>query len=564
MYITSQVLIDETRVGLQYIAPGLIPTNRVAPELIDEEQLGDKDDVVMLPFNQPLPDEGTVEDESETESVDYESAGDENPNSVSPDETQAFTPRRDLIPPGKAVRSQRGRRITRTERYTPTSLLSEAVKIIDPDLKTWEEAMSGPHSEAWMDAAKKEHENLLSMGTWDVEPVDLPLGRKAIGSKWVWKTKYDEFGLEARKKARLVVQGFSQIPGIDFKETFAPVARVASIRFMLAFVAAYDLELKQMDVRGAYLNAQLEEEIYMRQPRGFEIPGREHQVLRLRKSLYGLKQAGHLWNKVLDTHLREKGYAYIEGVDHAIYIKDSGPDIKIISVYVDDITSAAKQSAELDEIVSFMQARFDIQEIGDLHWHLGMRVIRDRPKRTIHLVQDAYTERILAKFGMTRSKPQKTPMAKEEVYYDETRPEHEQYSEQLSKIPYREAIGCLMYLSVCTRPDISTAVSFLSRFVNSPKWHHWLAVKRVLRYLRGTSNYGLKLGFKQPVLYGYSDSNWGEDLDTRCSTGGYVFQIDGCTVTWSSRLQRDVALSATEAEYMAVTEAVRKHYGTSS
>ena len=443
-----------------------------------------------------------------------------------------------------------------------SSYLASAMVVQEPvgeaphEPSTFEEAMASPQRDEWIKAMDAEYQALLENGTWEID--DLPPDRKVVGCKWVFKIKLDANGQIARYKARLVAQGFSQKPGIDFKETFAPVAKLVSIRVYLHMAACEDWELDQMDVKNAYLNGFLEEVIFMRQPEGYKVPGKEEKVLRLKKGLYGLKQAGRVWNDMLDDFLLQQGFTKLTG-EWCIYIKviDGAP--LVISVYVDDLVLGSPRRYLVDDMKVVLKANFKMDDLGPLGYILGLRVVRDRPSRVLYLVQDAYIERVLERFGMADCVAVATPMTPGAPLQQvplESDLSHVEWMKE--SCPYRSAIGCLMYAMVGSRPDIAVAVGVLSRYLENPLWHHWVAVKRVLRYLRGTSSYGLMLGEGGMELSSWSDSDWAGDVDTRRSTSGYVLQLGSSTVSWSSKRQEIVALSSTEAEYIALTRTAQE------
>jgi hypothetical protein len=431
----------------------------------------------------------------------------------------------------------------------------EAGELIDSEPATYEEAMRSSEAQEWREAMVDEINSLLKMGTWQLRK--RPPGARVLGSRWHLKKKRGSDGKVVRYKARLVAQGFSQRPGIDFEETFAPVARQSSLRVVLALAATEDWELDNMDVDTAFLQSPVEEELYIKQPRGFEQfdPGGEELVCQLERSIYGLKQSSRNWNQVVDTWLREYGFKP-NAADQCVYVlgtAGSGRGILIIVLYVDDLVIAGSKRATVDKFKRDISARFKMKDLGALQWVLGMQVIRDRARRTLELKQTAYIDLMLARFGMQDAKYVKTPAEGELrrlLAEHGVGPDHE----------YMQLVGSLLYAANATRPDIAYAVHSLSRHMQAVGEEHRLAGKRVLKYLIGAKDLGIKYGARSQdgMLVGYCDADWGGDRDTRKSTTAYVFMVAGGAVSWASRLQTCTAQSSTEAEYIAASEAAKE------
>ena len=412
------------------------------------------------------------------------------------------------------------------------------------------EAISSPEKLQWEKAMEVEMKSLKENEVWDL--VELPKDRKAIGSKWVYKVKTGADGSIERYKARLVAQGFSQKYGDDYDETFCPVVRLESLRALIALAVQLGLKLHQVDVTTAFLNGELEEEVYMRQPEGFITDGEENLVCKLRKSIYGLKQSPRCWNTALDSHLKDIGF--VQSVSDPCVYTDKEGDMFFIGVYVDDIILAGRSDKKIREVKDALARKFNIKDMGKLHYFLGTMVLHDEKSESIWIGQPVYTNNLLKKFGMQDCKAVCTPVDISTKLVKATS-EDECVDQQL----YQSAIGSLLYLSVSTRPDITYAVSTLARFSSSPTQQHWTALKRVMRYLKGTTNYGImynKKGSQECICY--SDADWAGDINDRRSTSGYLFQISGGAVTWSSKKQSCVALSTAEAEYVALSSAAQE------
>ncbi|KAH9714593.1 hypothetical protein KPL71_020713 [Citrus sinensis] len=396
----------------------------------------------------------------------------------------------------------------------------------DEEPSTFHEALESSDIALWMTAMQEEIEALHKNKTWELVP--LPRGRKAIGNKWVYKIKRDGNDQAERYRARLVVKGYAQKECIDFNEIFSPVVRLTTVRIVLAMCATFDLHLEQLDVKTAFLHGELEEEIYMLQPEGFAETGKENLVCRLNKSLYGLKQAPRCWYKRFDSFIMSLGYNRLSS-DHCTYYKRfEDNDFIILLLYVDDMLVA------------------------------GMQIHRDRNNRKIWLSQKNYLKKILRRFNMQDCKSISTPLPVNFKLSSSMCPSNEVERKEMSRVPYASAVGSLMFAMICTRPDIAQAVGAVSRYMANPGGEHWIAVKRILRYIRGTSGVALCYGGSEFTVRGYVDSDFAGDLDKRKSTTGYVFTLARAAVSWVSKLQTVVALSTTEAEYMASTQACKE------
>ena len=384
------------------------------------------------------------------------------------------------------------------------------------------EAMNGNNSKEWKDAMCSEFESLTKNHTWDL--VDKPNDKNIVGCKWVYKVKHDDKGNISRYKARLVAQGYTQKEGIDYGEVFAPVVKYNSIRSLLAIANELDLDVHQMDVKCAFLQGDLEEEIYMQQPEGFIDKDHPNKVCRLRKSIYGLKQSARCWNLAINTFLKNTGYVQ-SNTDSCIYAKSFDKDGKkhliFIAIYVDDVILASNDGSTLNKEKAKLSKHFEMVNQGEIHFCLGMTIKRNRAKKILSIDQRAYLENVLKRFKMHESKPVATPMEAGKRYK-----QLENGEESVNIKEYQAAIGCLTYASIATRPDLSAAVGELSKFMSNPGKEHWSGIKRIMRYVNGTLNYGLQyesVGNGEINLSGYADADWGGDLIGRKSTSGYVF-----------------------------------------
>ena len=411
--------------------------------------------------------------------------------------------------------------------------------------KNYQEAMSTDKVK-WRAAMETEFVSLQKNEVWDL--VRLPGGFKAIGSKWVFKTKVTPEGSIERHKARLVAQGFNQKYGMDYDETCSPVVRSESVRTVITLAAKKKLLVHQMDVTTAFLNGMLEEEVYMKQPEGFEQKGQEDLVCRLKKSIYGLKQSPRCWNAVLDQHLKSNNLKQ-SSADPCIYTSTEGETV-IVAVYVDDILITTEKEKTMRKINKLISERFEVKDLGILNSFLGVQV--KMTSEGIWIGQSGYTKRVLDKFEMAETKPVFTPV-------DVSQNLNSESTDSVDKSFYQSAVGSLLYLLNWTRPDITFAVNNVARFTCNPTKEHWTAVKRVLRYLKGTIDYGITYTRdSKDNLVGYCDADWAGDVNDRKSTSGYVFTLAGAPVSWRSKKQTCVALSTAEAEYVALASAAQE------
>ena len=383
-----------------------------------------------------------------------------------------------------------------------------------------------PLADKWKEACLEEYNWHLQNGTWDL--VELPPGMKAVGSKWVFKIKHNADGSIERFKARLVAKGFSQRPGQDYFETFASTMRHATIRTVLALAAIEDLELRSVDISHAFTNGDIDAEIYMTQPEGFEQSGPRY-VCRLNKSLYGLKQASRLWGEKLGAVLLDMGFVRTYS-DASLFIYERDNIKVIVPVFVDDITLASKSVDVLDSFVAELGKHFKLRDLGETSFLLGIQITRDRAKRKLWLSQKQYVLNKLEEFKMADCKPVGTPMLPGLKLSSEQSPQTDEEKAEMSKVPYINAVGSLMYLAIMTRPDIAYAVGVLARFNSNPGKEHWKAVKHVFRYLKGTIDlrleYGPQAGGRGDERFiTYSDADHRGYRETGKSTSGYMVKV---------------------------------------
>ena len=423
------------------------------------------------------------------------------------------------------------------------------------------EALRRPDAAEWTEAIRRELDSLTHSNTF-TEVDQVPAAFSPIGSKFVFSLKKDVNGKVVRYKARLVAQGFSQREGIDYTNTFAPVVRLTSIRITLAIATNLCLELDHLDVETAFLNGKIDEEIYMRAPKGFEKLGLDLGSLwRLHGSLYGLKQAPLIWNNLLDGVLKSFGWRRLSS-DWCIYIwRDLRGHLLILAVHVDDMLLAGNSRKLMEEAKTWLAKHFKIKDMGVPKLVVGLEVIRDEKRGTTSISQGHFIDELAVRYNQDSMPMAPTPLSSGFEFTSEDCPSTEADKVEMSHLPYRSLVGALMYVMIGTRPNIAFAVGCLSRYLINPGKRHWDQALRVLNYLRNTRD--LIISYSRDsadglTLRGFSDSDWAGEKDGSRSTSGYVWMLSGGPVSWKSRLQPIVALSSTEAEYITVTAAAQE------
>jgi len=408
----------------------------------------------------------------------------------------------------------------------------------------------------WRRVTEKELSDLKRMEVYeDVEAEELPEGKKPIGCRWVYEFKQSESGGPPIYKARLVAQGFSQVPFVDYGATFAPVAKSVTVRFVTVYSALQGWHLQCVDATRAFLHGGLSNEIFMRRP-----PPLPPGLWRLLKSIYGLKQASRVWYLLLRKVLESLGFTRSE-FDHALFIfKRTWQSTLVhclLAMHVDDGLAGCNSDDFLTFIKLEIGKRFGIKDLGPVKSFVGIQFERDYLKREIWIHQEMYIDSLLAEHDLTSCNSVVTPL-------DPSHPlgrEDNAYPaiDNLTNA-YQHLIGSLLFLQLCSRPDISFAVSLLSQFCSAPLPRHYAVAHRVLRYLKGTKGFRLHYGGvrKDEGLSGLVDADWAGDKAGRASISGFVWSYGGGPISWSAKKQNCVALSSTEAEYVALTRAVQE------
>jgi hypothetical protein len=438
--------------------------------------------------------------------------------------------------------------------YYCTANVDYACTVIPTMPENYEEATNSAEAERWKAAMDVEINTLIENDTWEIVP--LPHDRTETKGKWVYAMKQSKQEGEVTYKARYVAKGYSQVEGIDYDETFSPTTRFTTVRMLIQKAVNESLHLHQMDVKGAYLNAPIDKEIYVQQPPGYEFTHESgaHFTCRLKKSLYGLKQSGRNWHITLTEYLTSKHFTVSDN-DPCEYTLNTSNGQLIILFWVDDIILASNNMTLIDDMKRDLGERFKMDDRGELRWFLGID-FKHLQDGSIVMSQERYIESIIHRSKLQDCNPVDTPAEKGLQLSAPSDTDHLKAVQ--CNFPYRSAVGSLIYLMVATRPDISWIVSKLSQFLDKPGLAQINAAKRVMKYLQGTKSHGLKFTKTEGYLQGYVDADWANDTTDRRSTTGYIFTLGSAPISWKTRKQQTVALSSCEAEYMSMSDAAKE------
>lgn len=393
----------------------------------------------------------------------------------------------------------------------------------------------------WKTAMQKEMDALTRNHTW--EKCELPEGKRPVGCRWVFTIKRQPDGSIERYKARLVAKGYTQTYGIDYSETFSPVAKINTVRVLLSVAANKEWDLHQFDVTNAFLHGELKQEVYMEAPEGFKNEFKKTEVCKLRRTLYGLKQSPRAWFGRFTKAMTQYGYQQSNS-DHTLFLKKRGKLITCLIIYVDDMIITGDDLEEVKRLKENLFKEFEMKDLGRLKYFLGIEVLRS--KKGIFINQKKYTLDLLTEIGMLDCKPADTPISVNH------RLQIVNGADETDRGQYQHLVGKLIYLSH-TRPDIAYAVSIVSQFMHQPQTKHLEAALRIVRYLKGTYNYGLL--FKKTgnlEIQAYTDADWAGNPTDRRSTSGYFALVGGNLVSWKSKKQKVVSLSSAEAEFRGI------------
>ncbi|GJV55532.1 retrovirus-related pol polyprotein from transposon TNT 1-94 [Tanacetum coccineum] len=394
----------------------------------------------------------------------------------------------------------------------------------------------------WIEAMQEELHEFERLEVWELVPP--PDKAFVITLKWIYKVKLDELGGILKNKARLVARGYRQEEGIDFEESFAPVARLEAIRIFLAFAAHMNMVVYQMDVKTAFLNGNLREEVYVSQPDGFVDPDKPNYVYKLKKALYGLKQAPRAWYDMLSSFLISNDFSK-GSVDPTLFIRREGKELLLVQIYVDDIIFAASTPELCDLFAKIMCSKFKMSMMGKISFFLGLQI--SQSPRGIFINQSKYALESLKKYGFESCDPVDTPMV------EKSKLDEDKEGKAVDPSHYRGMIGTLLYLTA-SRPDLQFAICMCARYQARPTEKHLNAVKRIFRYLKGTVHRGLWYPKDSSfALTAFADADHAGCQDTRRSTSGSIQLLGDRLVSWSSKRQKSAAISSTEAEYIALS-----------
>ncbi|GJY48644.1 retrotransposon protein, putative, ty1-copia subclass [Tanacetum coccineum] len=476
---------------------------------------------------------GSVEDLEEIQEEDTNPSVDTSLNHEE-DDQEIDEPQSDINPI---------RRSTRTRR--PTDRLCLYIDTEEHELgdlgepANYRAALLDPESKKWLDAMNVEMQSMKDNDVWVL--VELPPNARTVGSKWLFKKKTDMDGAVYIFKARLVAKGFTQTYGVDYEETFSPVADIRAIRILIAIAAYYDYEIWQMDVKTAFLNGHLSEEVYMEQPEGFVNPKYPNHVCKLKRSIYGLKQASRQWNKRFDDEIKKFGFTQNPD-EPCVYLKASGSYVAILILYVDDILLMGNNIPMLQDVKSYLGRSFAMKDLGDAAYILGIKIYRDRSKRLIGLNQSAYIEKILKRFYMENSKRGTIPMQEKLKLSKSQGASTPAEKQRMQNIPYASAI------------------------YYNPGEIHWTTVKNILKYLRNTKDMFLVYGGnmeRELRVSCYTDAGYLTDADDlRLATNWICLVLCVCVcvwcIDWKAQKQSSLLLSSTDAEYIVAFDASKE------
>ncbi|TPX44940.1 DNA-directed DNA polymerase, partial [Chytriomyces confervae] len=510
--IATSVTWDEGATDGTVKVPEITPLDQASNSGVQEApESDDSDSEDDIPVPEPPAVPEPVQETQESSSDD----------DVAPDTPPSLRPKRNRRPPGEWW-------------------ILDNRNSIHYAFMTMDEALQGPDAQKWKAAVEKELTNFKHFKAFEL--VDLPPGKKAIGSKLFPNIKKD-----GTFKVRGVAKGFTQIQGVDFTDTFAPVAKAQAIRVFLVICNARGWVIQQGDVRAAFLNSNLEEEVYMQQFKGFEEelnpPGQPQRVYKLLKALYGTKQAGRAWRKRLAEFLLKNGFKPLMHEQCIFYKGSWDKDLVLVVVWVDDVLAAGdKSSPILQDFWKMFKKEFEVEDLGYLENYIGMHVQRDLENKKLYISQERALQEVLLQFNMQDSKPRDTPLPSGLVMKRNTElPETDK--------PYRSLVGCLMYPMIWTRPDIAFAASQLGQFSSGATDEHWQAGMELLRFIQGSKSLALEYQFRGSYdLVCYTDADWANDLQTAKSVYGYIFFLDGNPVSWKSKKIQSVCTSTTHSE----------------
>lgn len=460
---------------------------------------------------------------------------------VPPTSDQSISP--SVAPPpvlphhSMTTRSQNG--IVKPKKFYGMTVVGNQISLPEKEPTHFSEATK---HQVWQQAMNTEYLALLKQDTWSLVPP--PSGANVIGCQWIYKIKRNSDGSVARYKARLVANGKQQAEGIDFTETFSPVIKQPTVRVVLSLAVHYAWSIQQLDVTNAFLHGVIDEEVYMKQPLGYKDPAHPNFVCKLNKALYGLRQAPRAWFSMFSGFLLQQGFIHSKA-DASLFTKKTEKGVTLVLVYVDDILATGSDKMYISELIQVLGQKFVMKDLGSLSYFLGIEVLNHGS--SLILSQTKYATDLLSKAGMQDCKPSPSPSSsKPAVFYPDP--------EFLDPHWFRTVVGSLQYLTL-TKPEISFAVNLACQHMHKPHYSHFVAVKRILRYIKGSLQEGLHFVPSPLQLTAFSDADWAGDHLDRRSTSGYCLYLGSNLVSWCAKKQHTVARSSTEAEYRALAQA---------
>lgn len=398
---------------------------------------------------------------------------------------------------------------------------------------------------------KNEMEVIKSRNVWHLE--NIPKDVTPIGCRWVYTVKRDDQGKIVRYKARLVAQGFKQVKGESYDETFSPVVNFGVVRFFFSILVSYRKWCHvQCDVRGAYLYAPLKEKVFMSQPPGFSVPGKTNMYCRLDRALYGLHQSGRQWFFEIHNVLLKIGFIKLAWCNCAYTFSN----YVVLILYVDDFVLFGKDKNVVNNVINILVKHFDIKVLGRTKLLLGVEFVEKGGCVLIH--QGKYISEVYERFTEYRIPITSLPISKSVIYSKLDCPKTDEETREMAKYPYRSVLGCLSFICNRTRPDISYAVNILSQFQSNPGIPHWQGLLKLLGYVFQTKNLMLKLSCTKPQIITYSDADFAANRDDRTSLGGQLVLLGNSPINWRTFKEKSVSLSTMEAEFVAMTEATKE------
>lgn len=428
--------------------------------------------------------------------------------------------------------------------------ISQANTVDENDNPTYEVAMNGPDKLLWKKAMDEEFEafTIHNVGTL----VDAPPGANVLGGMWIFSRKRDEHHRIIKHKARWVIFGNHQVHGVDYFDTYASVGKSDSLRILLSIAATEGWDIVQFDIVTAFLNGDMKDVVHCRQVRGYRNKNHMTKVWQLNRSLYGSRQGARRWQEHFEGTIKLFNLKPTQS-DPAVYIVNDHRGILFIHLHVDDSMVMSNSPKFLQAFQSHLNTTYTVKWTPKPSLYLGIQLEYDQNARKLSLHQSHYIENVLDRFAMTNCNPAKTPLPTGTILLSGS----DDDIKQAADLPYQSLIGCLQWLSNSTRPDIAHAVSQLSRFNSNWTTTHWTLAKHVLRYLKGSSHIGINFGGSPDPLKVYSDADFSQCPETRRSVTGYIFRMNNGSISWNSQRQHVVALSTSEAEYMAASDAAR-------